>query len=386
LTGPPRRLTLDELYLEIAKSAPGFAGVFRDSTGGLVIQLTNEADEARASEALAAAPEFSRLGSLPRRTARVSFDFPTLHAAARAVARSLDLAGVALIDANEARNRVVIGVVDEVGAAGVRTQLDSIALPRELFLVTVTGRATRDVSVQGRFRPIPGGVMARRTATGWCTVGVNASTELGVGFVTNSHCTYRFGNGPDLTPFYQNTFTSADSVGIEWADPDLIPYGDTCHDPDGCRMSDAAFIGYESPSLARIGYIVRTLRLRSLTQGPLYSWFLLNVPPQGQLVVGDTVNKVGATTGWTQGTITQTCVTVVWNDPDLLCQAAAMYGSDAGDSGSPVFAWNGLNPSYVDLWGIHWGQDTVTDERFFSYWMRVEIELGSVVGWLDVAY
>jgi hypothetical protein len=117
LTGPPRRLTLDELYLEIAKSAPGFAGVFRDSTGGLVIQLTNEADEARASEALAAAPEFSRLGSLPRRTARVSFDFPTLHAAARAVARSLDLAGVALIDADEFRNRVVVGTVDAEAAA-----------------------------------------------------------------------------------------------------------------------------------------------------------------------------------------------------------------------------------------------------------------------------
>src|SRR5439155_404148 len=72
-------------------------------------------------------------------------------------------------------------------------------------------------------------------------------------------------------------------------------------------------------------------------------------------VNGFVVNKVGRTTGWTQGQVTATCVDViVLGSPNAdLCQDQVSAGVGAGDSGSPVFAIASGND--VQLRGILWG-------------------------------
>ena len=57
--------------------------------------------------------------------------------------------------------------------------------------------------------------------------------------------------------------------------------------------------------------------------------------------VGEAVNKVGVTTGWTTGTVQSTCVDVRGPGSSthwLVCQTTADLGSRPGDSGSPVFS------------------------------------------------
>jgi hypothetical protein len=92
--------------------------------------------------------------------------------------------------------------------------------------------------------------------------------------------------------------------------------------------------------------------------------------------------------------VLSTCIDVEWpveseNDElatYLLCQFGGSYGSDRGDSGAPVFSWNG-NSASVDLRGLHNGRRYPgSAERIFSAWRFVDLELNAYVGWLDVAY
>ena len=75
--------------------------------------------------------------------------------------------------------------------------------------------------------------------------------------------------------------------------------------------------------------------------------------------VGDTVNKVGITTGWTSGEVVDTCAQTELPNSDrvLLCQTIVInMEADLGDSGAPVFEiTNSPNNDDVELLGILWG-------------------------------
>jgi hypothetical protein len=83
------------------------------------------------------------------------------------------------------------------------------------------------------------------------------------------------------------------------------------------------------------------------------------------------------TTGWTVGQVVGTChdrvaydhnnVPQVW----LLCQTKANYSASPGDSGSPVFTFNGPNNIYIA--GMHWGGSS--DGRYFSPISQIQAEL-----------
>lgn len=77
-------------------------------------------------------------------------------------------------------------------------------------------------------------------------------------------------------------------------------------------------------------------------------------------VAGGTLQKIGRTTGWTYGQVTNTCAdtNVSGSNITLLCQDYVRAGVGPGDSGSPVFAWNG--GSDITLYGLLWGGGTNT--------------------------
>ena len=94
---------------------------------------------------------------------------------------------------------------------------------------------------------------------------------------------------------------------------------------------------------------------------------------------GQTVQKVGFTTGWTEGQVTGTCVNTDQGGTSIhfLCQTQANYASEFGDSGAPVFVTGGIfgnDPTQARLDGIHWGG--FPGEKFFSEMLWVESELG----------
>jgi hypothetical protein len=188
-------------------------------------------------------------------------------------------------------------------------------------------------------------------------------------------------------------------VASELADPDLIPLG-TWVCPawyadslgvTGCRFSDASFFAYYAGGVAQGGTIARTLGFRSTTVDPNRPRFLLTEPSLELPLSGMQVHKIGKTTGWNSGVVTEPCM----DSPDvpppplgpvmLLCQAWATYGCDEGDSGAPVFTWDGSS-SYVQLVGVHWGRNTETGDAMFSPWVYVSFEIGSIVGMLQIAY
>ena len=97
--------------------------------------------------------------------------------------------------------------------------------------------------------------------------------------------------------------------------------------------------------------------------------------------VGEVVNKVGRTTGWTQGPVTATCVNTAVSGTNIvqICQNFVSAGVGAGDSSSPVFSiMNDPNDAYrtVELRGILWGSSGST--FVYSPIGNIEDELGSI--------
>ena len=98
---------------------------------------------------------------------------------------------------------------------------------------------------------------------------------------------------------------------------------------------------------------------------------------------GTTVNKVGRTTGWTQGNVTQTCVNTNVSGTNIaqLCQTFVQNAGGAvlvggGDSGSNVFRiTSGDN---VELVGILWGGSGDGRLFVFSPLKQVRDEIGPI--------
>jgi hypothetical protein len=89
------------------------------------------------------------------------------------------------------------------------------------------------------------------------------------------------------------------------------------------------------------------------------------------------VNKVGRTTEWTQGAVTNTCVNTGVQGSRIvqLCQTFVSAGVGGGDSGSPVFGQP--DGSNVALLGILWGGSGSTS-YVYSPIANIEQELGAL--------
>jgi hypothetical protein len=103
---------------------------------------------------------------------------------------------------------------------------------------------------------------------------------------------------------------------------------------------------------------------------------VFNITSEGNAVVGQSVTKVGRTTGRTVGTVSQTCVNTNVSGSTItqLCQTFANYGNGGGDSGSPVFRITTL-PSVI-LSGINWGGNGTIS--VFSPITQIQQELGAL--------
>ena len=70
-------------------------------------------------------------------------------------------------------------------------------------------------------------------------------------------------------------------------------------------------------------------------------------------IVNDLVSKIGSSTGWSQGSVSRTCVDVSpTHGVTYRCQMFATYGANDGDSGSPILLdIQGGSDSMVTLGG-----------------------------------
>ena len=136
------------------------------------------------------------------RVRKADFDWATLDRwFTQASVEALGIQGVVFADADEARNRVRIGVEDAAAAARARAVLARFGVPASAVNVDVTQPIQQLATLRGAVRPVVAGVQINFPGF-LCSLGFNASRSGTRGFVTASHCTSTQG-GVEGTPYWQ---------------------------------------------------------------------------------------------------------------------------------------------------------------------------------------
>ena len=265
----------------------------------------------------------------------------------------LEIEGVVYTDAKEG-GRLEIGVVNRSLAEPVKKKLAKLGISLSSVDIVETEPIVFATTLQDYSRPLEAGLQIAFVdgQSAWlCTLGFNAVRDGVNGYLVNSHCTadqFRL----DGTDHYQPWLSPASNhIGTEVADPRSF----RCTQGKKCRYSDAAYGQRADGVQATLGSIARPdgTNNGSLT---IAGSFNIVAEAPGNAVEGATLNKVGRTTGWSQGPVIGSCVDtgVFGTNIVLLCQdfVGAIVGG--GDSGSPIFE---IIPGTHDvtLAGILWG-------------------------------
>lgn len=364
-------MNLDEQLLELAKQDPAFGGMFFDDDGRLTVFVLKSA--------LASADGFGRLAAMSLGIEAAFRDHPIMAAAAakrinvlpgeysfvslyawhQAVTADVStLRGVVFTDIAEDLNRLRIGIERPEVAAAVRQRLSSLGIPGAAVRIQLTSPIRPMASLRSKFRPLIGGIQIH-FGPGLCTLGFLAVRAGVPGMITNSHCTLTQG-GVQKTIFHQPLASgTTNRIGIEVRDSAYFT-GKGCPSGKKCRYSDSAFarIPHTSgPSVTSTrGLIARPVKLNSLTvtTGRFRITSEASVP-----LMNETLNKVGRTTGWSQGKVIGTCINTNVGGTNIqqLCQDVVKARVNSGDSGSPVFRIT--KGSDVRLYGVLWGGGSI---------------------------
>ncbi|MDQ3244031.1 MAG: S1 family peptidase [Gemmatimonadota bacterium] len=392
--GPAQELRLlrgtDREFVQLAREIPGFGGMYRAPDGRFIVYLTDTKQLGKAKEALVRRGllKLASIDGIQVRTAQNNYiELADWRGRLRS---GLDASGLVFTDIDESANRVRVGVLRGTSHEVVESEIAKLGIPRDAVEVEDAEPIMRVATLQDRIRPALGGIQIL-----WphapnrffiCTLGFNVQIpdEQGSYFVTNAHCSGDQG-GVQNTPFYQPLTGDENLIAREVADPELFSEG--CYPGRRCRFSDAALARYEDGVESRFGAIARTT-LRGLTAG---SGLIDDRNPYFRIVdrrpfplLGQTLDKLGRTTGWTVGTVVQTCIDTFVGGIDiaLLCQDRVVSGVGPGDSGSPVFeSQSPAGSGGVTLYGILWGSSNTNFGPSFvmSSLENIEFELGRLI-------
>jgi hypothetical protein len=360
--------------ISLGRAVPGFGGFYLDAQGAPVIYLKDATQRGNAERALA--PFLQARGVAPAqiRVLPAKYEWAQLESwFSRASAEVLAVPGGVFVDADEASNRVLIGV-ERGTAARIRGIVSRLGIPEAAVVVRETEPVRFALTLRERVRPIVGGLQINFPKFLY-TLGFNAVRSGQSSFITNSHCTNTQG-GTEGTPYWQ-PLESVDPVqiGTEVDDPEYAKGTGENGCPKGrrCRFSDASRAAYAPGITFTLGAIART---PGPNNGSIEIAGGFEITREGSASVGQTVNKVGRTTGWTQGAVTNTCVNtgVFGSNVVQLCQTFVSAGVGAGDSGSPVFIERGRG---VILAGILWG-GSGSSLYVYSPIANIEQELGAL--------
>jgi hypothetical protein len=296
----------------------------------------------------------------------------------------MDLPGTVFADNDEAAGKVVIGVEHMGAARGVQNAMQRLGVAEQDYAVELAQPIQLASTLRDVFRPTVAGIQINFPGY-LCTMGFNVDHAGGRSFITNSHCTSTQG-GVESTPYWQ-PLQSVDGTQIatEVDDPVYRKNIAGCSRGKKCRYSDASRALYASNVVSTRGEIAQTTGANngSLTVSSTSPVFTINAQDNitTRFKIGTTVNKVGRTTGWTRGNVTNTCVTtnVSGSTVQLLCQSFVSDPGGAtvvsgGDSGSPVFTNSNSSATLV---GILWGGSSDNKLFVFSPLKNIQDELGS---------
>jgi hypothetical protein len=184
------------------------------------------------------------------------------------------------------------------------------------------------------------------------------------------------------------TALRANLIGTVFTNPSFVG-GGTCPSGLFCRASDAALVRVAPGVATTIGAVARPVGRAVLPQiyGPTAidpSRPAFGLSGYTEALVGDTVDKIGSSTGWTAGAVTAVCADVNINGYVRTCSGVVSAGAGRGDSGAPVMFRNARLRYYVA--GIVFGltpdgADGVSGHQYyFSTWQSISDDLAGFPG------
>ena len=343
---------LDDMFDDVATSVPGFGGMYLDGNT-LKVYLTDPAQKVMAEHAIGAVFGAARIPAGGVQTLQATYGFHQLHAWYNHIGAVFNIQGVVYTDIDEKANRLTVAVENQGLVASVQNEISTAGVPQDAVNIVTADPIYTQVTLQDQVRPIQGGLQIQ-FSNFLCSISYNAVRGGVAGFVTASHCTDIQG-GVEGTLYYQPLTSSNTFIGTEIADPTYTKATCTAAGVKGnhvCRYSDTSFEQLASGVQQTVGAIEQTdtVNTSSLTIAGSF-----RVVSEGPSLVGQTVNKVGRTTGWSQGQVTNTCVNTGVSGSKIvqLCQDWVSATVGPGDSGSGVFAIT--SGSDVQLRGTLWG-------------------------------
>jgi len=365
--------TLDDKFLDVTAKAPGFGGMFVEGDV-LKIYLTNPSQKSAAVDAIASA--FGRERAENVQVLQGKYSFAQLKKWQNRAGELFDMQETVYTDVDEKENRVKIGI-DSSDFKAVEQRLTKLGIPRDAVIIEKADPIVQVSTLRDKVRPIQGGLQIAFSIY-VCSEGFNGIRYGTAGFVTASHCTNKQGV-VEGTQHYQNYVVSDNLIGTEIADPSYSKALCLANGIRGksCRYSDSAFSSLAPEVIQDLGLIEKT---DTVNTGSLTIAGSFRITSEGNQLLGETSNKVGRTTGWSQGSVTNTCFNtgVLGSRVVLLCQNSVGATVNGGDSGSPVFTITDSVTNDVKLAGILWGGNMEGTYFVYSPMTGVENDLGPI--------
>lgn len=347
---------IEHEILRLESAIPGIGGMYVDG-GDIVVFAPKEATRgavisalAREGRLMAITPDLrSQLARGERiRIVPARFALSQLIAWEESLARAFShFDGFTGIDADEATNQVRIEVADAGKIPAAQQLVATAGVPSDAVAFKVVPKAVMAAGLRGTWRPTGGGITISNTVSGItsiCSLGFNATTNTGLNvLVTAGHCAPGQA-GLGVTGTTQGQPNTSYPVGTIQNNPVWNRTDSGCSGYTRCTLADALLVQYTvastmSKRVAFTSFPGLNEQGGSIT---VTGWWDNVVAPTTSYMIGQTLDKVGQTTGWTKGTLSQTCLNKPINDGYgtymVLC-ADAVTGSRVGqgDSGGPVF-------------------------------------------------
>lgn len=263
--------------------------------------------------------------------------------------------GVSWIDADERLNKLSVSITDEKYRARVMSVAAASGIPYDAINVVVAPRERAMTGLTDSWSPTGSGIQITNASGNLCSIGWNVhrggdgeSSEEG--FITASHCAPSQPGAGTTGPMYQPLYLQfTPRIGFITQNPAWNVSHSSC-DSAGvayCGQVDAMYVRYDDPSVSlnRVPYTALSPGVNNNGTGTtVTNWWTIISASSYSPWVGDNIDKVGRTTGWTRGTLSNTCAHN-FIDPGapyaaymVLCMDKVQNArAGQGDSGAPVF-------------------------------------------------
>jgi len=132
-------LTHDDLLIQVNERVPGFGGMFIDSSGQLAIYLLDPAELPAARSAIEHVFGPSSIPPAGVRALQGQYSISQLKQWFDQANTLLERRGVVMIDIDEGKNRLLVGVEDASTIRQVEQKLRRLGVPRASVNIEVTG-------------------------------------------------------------------------------------------------------------------------------------------------------------------------------------------------------------------------------------------------------